>query len=719
MVEYELKDLFKESVDKQLQISYDGGVITNANIPSEEFELTEGICSEDTLRFGSCEAAQVSFTVYGVSGSLKGKELDISMILDGNAEKPFRLGKYKVYSSKPTADRTKREIVAYDALYEVLNADVADWYHSILPNADSTVTLKEFRNNFFEYFGITQENISLVNDAMIVEKTINPSELSGKTVLSAILELNGAFGRMNRAGNFQYVVLEILAEGVYPADDLYPANDLYPTEEQGTFDLATAERISCVYEDFVTKKITKLQIRKEENDIGAVSGTGDNCYIIQDNFMCYGKRADTLQNIADNVLSVINEIRYRPATVVARGNPCLEPGDGLRMITKHDIVRTYILSRKLKGIQNLRDTYSAEGTEKQEEEVNSVRTMIVELRGKTNTLERTVEETKSTIVDMEKGLQSQITQTAKQITSKVSRDEVVSEINQSADMIELKGNRIIIQSDNFTVSENGTIIANNATLTGTFRSQGVTADRYIHIGDGILKTTFNDGSQYTDIQPGYLYMVNAASSMIAQITPGIVIVNGTISAGASGTLIGLLNSTYLVPYYNAGTYGPYIATSGSLQIATTNYAETAATSIAGNLIASAMSDFRLKQDVMSLDSMGTKEKWLEVLDEMKIKSFSYKPDTYELDDGKKHLGTVAQLLDNLLKEKGLEDYGLIRERDCTEKSRIGEYTGGEKPLGVDYVGMVPLLVLGYQSVRKELEEVKNELAKIKEAIGIE
>ena len=309
-------------------------------------------------------------------------------------------------------------------------------------------------------------------------------------------------------------------------------------------------------------------------------------------------------------------------------------------------------------------------------------------------------------------------ETEKGISSKVSKGELITEINQSAEAIELKGNRIIIESDNFTVSEDGTISARNGEFTGKITSTADDGIWQVIIDKGEVRTSFTtDPDVYTKIEPAlfqqaigakYVNIIGgdvSASGNVAALgnLQGNVVIANSVTANAFS---GFISSLGVVPTYQAGTYGAYIAVNGTAHAATTNYTETAAATIAGNLIASAMSDLRLKKDIASLDVLGTKEKWLEVLDEMKIKSFSYKPDTYELDDGKKHLGTVAQLLDNLLKKKGLEDYGLIRERDYPENSRIGEYTGGEKALGVDYVGLVPLLVLGYQELKKQIEELK-------------
>lgn len=421
MVDYDYAELYKQdSVDKQVKIEYNGGVITNEELFSESIELTESLCSESELRFGCCEASVLKFKVANIFVPLKGMWLEVSETLAGNADEPFAFGRYKVCSDKPTADRRYRDIVAYDAMYDILNEEMSDWYNALLPDEKSTVTLKEFRTSFISYFGLEQEEVSLINDDMIIERTIEPSQISGKDIITAICEINGCFGHIGRDGKFRYIHLEQEIEGLYPANDLYPADDLFPADPKST-GISKSLYISCQYEDFVTKGINKLQIRQEENDIGAIVGTGDNCYIIEDNFLVYGKSAEDLENIANNVFSVIAGVKYRPFSADCKGNPCFEVGDAVRLSTKYELVETYILKRTLKGIQALRDNYSAEGVEEYSEKVNSLNRQIIQLKGKTNVLERTVEETKSQITNAEAGLQSTITQTAEEIRSEVSK----------------------------------------------------------------------------------------------------------------------------------------------------------------------------------------------------------------------------------------------------------------------------------------------------------
>lgn len=61
---------------------------------------------------------------------------------------------------------------------------------------------------------------------------------------------------------------------------------------------------------------------------------------------------------------------------------------------------------------------------------------------------------------------SKIQQNAYGISQKVSNGEVVSEINQSADTIELKGDRIIVESTKWKVNENGSQECSDLTITG-------------------------------------------------------------------------------------------------------------------------------------------------------------------------------------------------------------------------------------------------------------
>ena len=490
MIDYGYASLFrKNSVDKQLLIEYDGGTITNNELHQENFELTESICSGSELRFGCCEASEVKFRVSNIL-SMKNKEIKIKTVLDGNTGNPFQYGVYKVESDVLTADRRFRDIVAYDKMYEIINTNVADWYNSL----KFPMNLNTFRNMFLMHFGLKWniEDGTLVNDDMNIEKTIEPSELSGKDVIEAICELNGCFGKIGRSGNFEYVFLQGEIQGLYPDNDLYPSDDLLPRDPIST-EIKNNIYISCTYEDFVTRKINKLQIRQSENDVGSIVGTGDNCYIVQNNFLVYGKDADELNVIAERLFKKIKDIEYRPFDAKTLGNPCLETGDAIRLMTKYELVESYILKRTIKGIQSLRDSISSSGVYEYSEKVNSVNSSIIQLKGKTNELERNVEETKSTITDVGKGLQSQITQNAEKIQSEVTRaigaeEELSSNITQNAEMISSEVKRATKTEESLSSRITQTAESITSEVSKTYETKDNANSQYQKLSSSITQT---------------------------------------------------------------------------------------------------------------------------------------------------------------------------------------------------------------------------------------
>lgn len=484
MIDYKNFDLYTgETIDKQLKITFDSGTITNTEIPSEQFELTESLTSESQLVFGSCEASEIKFRIYNVFLPLKDKWLTVTQTLNGDTENPLQIGKYKVYSDKPTADRGYRDVVAYDAMYDIINTDVASWYNSLT----FPMSLKAFRDSFFAFFGIEQEEVSLVNDSMEIERTIEPSVLSGKDVIQSICEINGCFGHINRNGNFQYITL---SSGLYPAEDLYPSDYLFLGGFYGE-DIDKSLYLSADYEDYVVQNITGLQIRQEANDIGAIVGTNDNLYIIQDNFLVYGKSEEDLTVIASNALGIISNVSYRPFNATIVGNPCFEVGDAIVLHTKHQDIETYIFNRTLSGVQNLRDDFLADGEEYQSEKVNDIQTQITQLKGKTNTLKRTVDETRSMITDVEENLQSEITQTAEQIELKVSKGEVSAQLSVESEQITISGNRLVVDSTNFNLNSEGDVA-----LTGEVHATEFVADEKMSIKSGWL---IDGNSDYEDV----------------------------------------------------------------------------------------------------------------------------------------------------------------------------------------------------------------------------
>lgn len=488
MINSSLKEKYWDSsTDKQMVISVVGTnqKIDNSMLEIGTFALEESLCSESELKFGACEANCVKFTARNTAGNIIGKTISIEETIDGDSKNPMPYGVFKVASDVPTADRTKRQITAYDAMYDIINTDVKSWYAGL----SFPMTLKQFRNSFFAHLGIAQVETSLVNDSMTVNKTIvatqtddssavtEESAISGKTVVTAICEINGCFGNINRNGKFEYVFLKKIVSALYPAEDLFPSDNLFPSD--ANTESMTGHYITFDYEDFQSKEITQLEIKTSEDNAGAIVGTAGNNYSITGNFLVSDKTGAELERIANNLLPIMKQAVYTPIkSCTCVGNPCLTLGEPIRFNTTREIVETYLLQRTLTGVQSKRDSISAQGTQTHSAKVNSIRDTIESVERRTGKLERNADHLQSTYEDLEEQTNTKFEQTAKSISAEVNRaqkaegqldaslelklgrdenDQVVSMINASADKIMLRGNRLIVESNNFRLDGAGRV----------------------------------------------------------------------------------------------------------------------------------------------------------------------------------------------------------------------------------------------------------------------
>lgn len=488
MINSSLKEKYWDSAtDKQMVISVVGTnqKIDNSMLEIGTFSLEESLCSESELKFGACEANCVKFTARNTAGNIIGKTISIEETIGGDSQNPMPYGVFKVASDVPTADRTKRQITAYDAMYDIINTDVKSWYAGL----SFPMTLKQFRDSFFAHLGIAQVETSLVNDSMTVNKTIvatqtddssavtEESAISGKTVVTAICEINGCFGNINRDGKFEYVFLKAIISALYPAEDLFPADNVFPSD--ANTESMTGHYITFDYEDFKSKAITQLEIKTSEDNAGAIVGTAGNNYSITGNFLVSDKTGAELEQIANNLLPIMKQAAYTPIkSCTCVGNPCLTLGEPIRFNTTREIVETYLLQRTLTGVQSKRDSISAQGTQTHSAKVNSIRDAIESVERRTGKLERNADHLQSTYEDLEEQTNTKFEQTAKSISAEVNRaqkaegqldaslelklgrdenDQVVSMINASADQITLSGNRLIVNSNNFQLDGDGRV----------------------------------------------------------------------------------------------------------------------------------------------------------------------------------------------------------------------------------------------------------------------
>lgn len=398
--------------------------------------IEESLSSGENIEYGSCEASEVKLTVKDVPASIKNSEMTLRQIIGGRTL-PF--GKYVIQSVEKQENSEFRDIQGLDYMSK-FDIDVVSWYNSL----SFPLTLQAFRASLCAFVGVA-ENIPdyLPNDNMPVHKTVDTLELSGRQVLIACEQVNGSFGHFDRNGVLQHIILQP-NDRLVPASDLYPFSALYPQApgEMNTqiYDESIEPHllISCTLEEYAVKSIDKVQIRQESGDIGALYGNGTNCYTLEGNFLLYGKTAAELNQIAMGIYGMISGRIYTPYEAESKGLPYLEVGDAIRLGLDDDAIVSYIMKRTMKGIYALRDSYSATG-----EEIRSVQSDInadiTQLKGRAAFLVKSVDEVSAKLIDVEKNVEAQFKVTAEQISSTVKRlSEAESSINQTAEQISFK-----------------------------------------------------------------------------------------------------------------------------------------------------------------------------------------------------------------------------------------------------------------------------------------
>lgn len=368
----------------------------------ETMHLYEALLEKENIEFVGCISSKFSIQVNGLSEDIKGKKIEVKISTDGTEEEPVKLFHGIVDSAIRQSNKQIKEITAYDELYTKGNIDVASWYKGL----SFPITLKNLRDSLFDYIGIKQVTISLPNDSIVIEKQYEPNTLQALSVVKAICQINGALGIINRENKFDYRILsqEIVSNVIYPSLTLFPAVGLFPTNPE--IAVAAAERFAesieaehfsfykkVNYEEYEVKPVDKLTIRQSENDAGITYGNGINNYIIQGNMFTYGLSQTVLETIAENIYENVKGFAYYPFTSDNNGLPFLECGvDAVSyMMIDYDATMAaesrssepiykmqsfYILNRELTGIQNLRDSYSANGEEYQTEFITDLQTQI-------------------------------------------------------------------------------------------------------------------------------------------------------------------------------------------------------------------------------------------------------------------------------------------------------------------------------------------------------
>ena len=521
-------------------------IITNQDIVSESFELVESIEDNSSLTFKGCIAAQMKFKVSTLVTDLRGQYIEAKICADGTSYIPLFKG-YIDSQDNLSHEDIITEFICYDVLYQKGDIECADWYQGLT----FPMSVKAFRDSFFNFIGITQKDTSLVNDSLSMVKTISVgTSLKSRYIMQSICQANARYGRIGRDGLFEYVKLPDIAitQGTYPSTETFPGENTFPGRPQQTQIITDSMYKDVEYDPYDVEPITKVVVWDETEITKGEAGDGTNILKIAGNVVAFSV---DLNACARNIFGEVDDITCTSTRINLVGLPFVECGDVYKYNTRLNMINSYVFNRTLKGIQALYDNYSSNLDQYQSDD-DSLSNQIIRLDGKTNKLTRTVDETRSELTSFERDtnnnltqlsstitqtaeaitsevtratkaeddLSSSIKQTAEAITTKVSKGDISSEISQEAGKISIKSNRISITSDNFTLAKDGTITATNGTFSGKVTSSSGTIGGFTITDDAIYSGNYSSGTG-VKLSVGGLSVIGGDRSVTITKTGGI------------------------------------------------------------------------------------------------------------------------------------------------------------------------------------------------------
>jgi hypothetical protein len=521
----------------------------------------------------------------------------------------------------------------------------------------------------------------------------------------------------------------------YPEND-YPTND-YPIDEPYNDYVGKDDYSEVKFAEYRVIPIDKIHIRQEENDVGCIYGTGSNVYVIQGNFLMYGKDALSLNTIAENISQNIFNRGYRPYTTIRTGKPYIEAGDFVKL-NADDTTVGYVFVRTMKGIKSLRDEYMAKGAEKQTQEFNANKE-IIQLKGRSTKIEKSVDSVKVQVSDLDTKLSGEINVLAGQVVLKVDTNGNIGYImldgNPDTDLtsITLKASTINFNGyAEFDVNGGLTSINGSVLKTGTVVADTVRAD-WVYAGnlnagqitsgtisgDKIYGGTIS-GASLTSSPEIYTQSITVQGTSTQTIIDGGFIECVDINVNGSDVITTGSIGQQSVNYASSAGSASYASSAGSVSGMSSSQI-TAVDTGYGNIDFSGFdnaagvqwvdsnyqkigaSDVRLKYDINSLDDIPD-----ELFYSFKPKRFKYKTSTYGPGI---FFGLIAQELESAFQAYGLNpyDYDLIEVKDVSTYTDDGFYVN-DATHRIHYNNFIGWIIKIIQSQNERLKKLESGVA---------
>lgn len=439
-----------------------------ADIIANTLYLNKSYCEEEQLEIGGCIPSQFKCSVYGIEDITDIVKLKYIRYSNDEPDISFE-GIIEELTS--TSNDGIYNITAYDVLYN--QEDISAWYNNYMAT-NQNVTISQLYSAVLEKLGLIGNSLSnYITYDFVIKQNILSNNITGTRLLKWICEALGVFGILDTytsKNGTSYTTSTTFDLGVLGPR---PVTSISPISVFSGFQKS----------DYVCKKIDKVQIRSEEEDIGAIYGTGTNALIIEGNPLFYGMNASELEkcakqiasNLKDNSDYTAYEAELNSESYLDR--PLINPL--LPISSSTSSIYSYIFNITWSGSQLTTCKIGANGVETRSEVLTSTNSEIIKLNYKTTSIVKNVDGIKTEVSSIsnkaDKALTS-IEQTDKYIENKVVKnDEVVAKINASQEGVAIEADKISLEgyttiNDNFKIDEHGNMEAKNGKFSGEITS---------------------------------------------------------------------------------------------------------------------------------------------------------------------------------------------------------------------------------------------------------
>lgn len=364
--------------------------ITNENIVFESMVIEQAICDESELKFGGAVASSFEIEIVGVP-DLTGKYITVKLTQTATFptypcaetypseatyptctayKEAFDIFSGEVFSCELSKNHLSRKLVAYDRFYWRGGINCTEWYanqHKQSGNYYYT-SIYDLRKAICENYRIIEaygDDVLPIDD-MEVEKV--DGKVTVGELLGAVCEMSGVFCMLNGSGNIEYHTLS--------NDSEIPDTIRKPGTEEYGFNYK-----DCSHDEF-TKSFTGI-LHRNENGVSSWFGTtGENSFyvldenILADSYTGYSSWRDEMEEYIDwhGFMKYLRFEAYTPMNLVTPCRLWVQLGDRIKFqvhsyslnsdgtVSSEDKeISSYVLSRRITGIQALTDEFTANG----------------------------------------------------------------------------------------------------------------------------------------------------------------------------------------------------------------------------------------------------------------------------------------------------------------------------------------------------------------------